>query len=121
SIDAPAITVTISYPGQQARVTFAGIAEQKVLIDISNVTTDGGGVSVLHPDGSRILDYGLFNSGGLPDGIVWPLTLPVTGTYTVVIDPFETATGNLDLAITTVPSAVSGTLTLNGASTVTTI
>lgn len=65
-------------------------------------------ISVLRPDGTGLLTTSL----GVP-GLVEPITLPVAGTYTIVLDPAGMATGGFDVTVT--PStAVALTLAWNG-------
>jgi hypothetical protein len=40
--------------------------------------------------------------------------LPVTGTYTVLVDPDSTFTGSATMALSTVPPDVTGTIEING-------
>ncbi len=44
-----------------------------------------------------------------------PMTLPVNGTYRIVIDPFGANTGTLTWSLYDVPADVTGSLTINGA------
>ena len=90
-------------------VVFDGAAWQRVSL-LSNSSTIGncsnGSRSILKPDGTT-LACGNLCAGGL----IEPQSLPVTGTYTVFIDPFATNTGS----ITVTPYAVtdvSGTIIL---------
>jgi hypothetical protein len=56
-------------------------------------------VSVLGPDQSTLTSACVvISSATIPT-----LTLPVAGTYTVVVDPYGAATGALDVAVTSAP------------------
>jgi YD repeat-containing protein len=97
------VPVSITAPGQNARLTFAGAAGQVVTASTSNNTIPGfcGGpyaysFSILKPDGSTLV--GSPSCGG-------PLnfgqrTLPVSGTYTLLLDPVEWHTGSITITLT---------------------
>jgi hypothetical protein len=50
-------------------------------------------VSVLRPDGSAVVSTYLFGNGTLP------FTAPVTGSYRIVLDPYDVYTGATTLAL----------------------
>jgi hypothetical protein len=90
TIDGPAVTTTISVPGQDARETFSGTAAQQLTLQIgvpdpaSGLSTLAQGtVFVQRPDGSTLAQQDL-TSGSVQ--LVLP-ALPVSGLYTVVVDP----------------------------------
>lgn len=103
------LTVTTITPGQDARITFAGTAGQKVSLQMSGNTMSGSGNIFLHkPDGTRM-------TGG--NGYVNYLEaqLPVAGTYTVLVETYSaTAVGSLTLKLNNVTD-VTGTITIDGA------
>lgn len=72
-------------------------------------------VTLLKPDGTQLASTTVGTAGG---GLEPPSTLPTTGTYTIVIDPAGTNTGNITLKLM---SYLSGSLNLNGAATVATL
>jgi RHS repeat-associated protein len=101
------LTINIATPAQNARLTFAGSAGQKINVTVSNVTFPGGccsgaKLSILNPDGSTYLvspyDFGNFGSS-----ITTP-ALSATGTYTIVVDPQGPNTGSATLALTLAPA-----------------
>jgi acetyltransferase-like isoleucine patch superfamily enzyme len=107
---------TNTVPGQNMNLTFAGAANQKVSLNLSNVTigsSPGGGtlVAILKPDGTTF--YGPFSLG--TDGTFMDTkTLPVTGTYKIKLDPIGANTGSATLKLYTVPADISATITKNG-------
>ncbi|NOT24138.1 MAG: RHS repeat protein [Nitrospiraceae bacterium] len=110
TIDGSSVTPTLTVPGQRARYTFSGTAGQWVNLGLSSVSITSSTVSMLKPDGTTLVSTSISTSGGSLD----PTTaLPTTGTYTIVVDPTSTYTGSLTL---TLSSALSGTITLDGAS-----
>ncbi len=95
-INAPAVPVTISRAGQNARYTFAGTAGQDITIRITGSTLGSVSLNLYQPDGSWL-------TGGSSSGVSWNLSagiLPTTGTYTLTINPSTTATGSLNLQVT---------------------
>lgn len=110
TIDGSSVTPTLTVPGQRARYTFTGIAGQWVNLGLSSVSITSSTVSMLKPDGTTLVSTGISTSGGSLD----PTTiLPTTGTYTLVVDPGSTYTGSMTL---TLSAALSGSITLDGAS-----
>jgi hypothetical protein len=107
---APA-TVTTTVPGQNGRLTFAGIAGQRVSLNISNVTYSSATAQLLDPSGNAVGGNVLFGTGG---GFVDTRTLPSTGTYSITVDPPNTTTGSVTFTLYNVPPDVTGTITPGG-------
>ena len=112
------LTVPISTPGQNGRLTFAGTAQQRISLEGTNGTIAGQilgcdvNVSIVRAsDGLVVAGATCMEVSGFIDVI----TLPTTDTYTVVVDPVSTATGNLTLTLYSVPADVTGSLTINAA------
>jgi RHS repeat-associated protein len=112
-------TVTIGTPGQNGRYTFDANQNDRVSLNIDNVSMNGFGfsccngvkISIVNPDGSyllRNLDVGYFGT------FIDTTTLPQTGTYTVIVDPSYEANGSLRLTLYNVPPDLSGTMTIGG-------
>jgi len=111
------VTVTTTTAGQRALATFSGTANQRVSLKVSDVGMTGGyynyvGVTIQKPDGSPLTSSTFANSGGFID----VQTLPVTGTYTVVVDPWDTSTGSVTLTMYDVPADASLSVTPGGPS-----
>ncbi len=106
-------TVTTTVPGQNAKLTFSGTANQRVSLKTTSGTMDGDkAILILKPDGTTFAatTHYAFNSEGFIDTQV----LPVSGTYTIAINPAETSPGTFTLALYTVPADDSGTITADG-------
>lgn len=90
--DAPS-SVALSRPGQNARLTFAGTAGSLIALQVRGVTTNppGQGIFVLlnRPDQTFSVYTHLTGAG---QTLVAP-PLPVTGTYTVFLEPENAAKG----------------------------
>src|SRR5207248_92555 len=74
-------------------------AGQKLTMTVSANTISGVDVAVHQPSGSTVASLFVSGSTAFKDAF----TLPVTGTYTVTIDPQLQNTGTLTLILTTVP------------------
>jgi YD repeat-containing protein len=95
-ITAAATPITIGRAGQNARYTFAGTASQQVTVKITGNTLGSTTVNLYTPSGSyqtgTTLATASFN--------LTPVTLATTGTYTITINPTTTATGSLNIQVT---------------------
>jgi YD repeat-containing protein len=106
-------TSTISAPGQNSYVTVEGLLGQRISLNLGSVIMSGGSnfytVSVRKPDGT-VLTSLLFGGSGFLD----IMTLPVDGTYLVVIDPSDSSIGNMNVTVHDVPADTTGTITAGG-------
>ena len=93
------VAVTTAAPGQNASVTFWGTQGQRVsLATGSNYLAFN--TSIKNPDGTDLAGPQAAMTGGT---FIDVLTLPQTGTYTVVLDYRGTTTGTVDVTIWDVP------------------
>lgn len=97
TINAAAIPVTIGRAGQNARYTFAGTASQQATVKITGNTLGNVAVNLYTPSGS----YQTGASGAGASFNLPTVTLATTGTYTITLNPSTTATGSLNLKVTT--------------------
>jgi RHS repeat-associated protein len=98
-------TLNFTTPGQNAYLTFDATAGQQASVNFTNGTFPYSlGNYAFHakilnppPDGSTLIsqDYTSGSSGSIP-----ATTLPVTGTYTLVVDPDRFLTGNITATLT---------------------
>ena len=103
-----AATISNSTPGQNARVTFAGQAGQRISLKLSAVTMSLAFVSILKPDGSALVSTTYIGTAG---GFIDTRTLPTAGTYTILVDPQGMATGSMTLTLYDVPADAGGPIT----------
>jgi hypothetical protein len=94
-------TVTITTPGQNAAITFAGTIGMRVAVAITSTTLTGGTMSVLRPGGSVIKTGGLSKTAFL-DGV----TLDANGTHTLKLDGADATTGTITFTVYNVPNDV---------------
>jgi hypothetical protein len=112
------LTLTTTTPGQNAKATFTGVANRGIALNLDNVTmgtsaTASFKLSIKKPDGTDLFAAALFGRSG---GFIDTKTLPVAGTYTIVVDPQADATGSVTLTLFDVPPQVTGTMTVGGPS-----
>jgi hypothetical protein len=96
TIGGAAQPVSVGTPGQNARVTFDGTAGRSISLKLSSITISSSYVSILKPDGTVLVPNTLV--GTTIRTIT--ATLPVDGTYTIVIDPQAAAVGSMTLTLT---------------------
>ncbi|BCY10647.1 IPT/TIG domain-containing protein [Actinoplanes sp. L3-i22] len=96
ALDGTNQSVSISLPGQNGYLTFAGTAGQRVAIQTTNASAAFGCCYVLWglyaPDGTRV------GSSKVGNDYLDAVTLPSTGTYQVRLDPAENRTGSITFA-----------------------
>ena len=120
STDGTPRVVNLSQPGQQAQVTFAGVAGQDWILDLSGLTLANGGqyiqFQLLRSDGATVFT-GFCTPTGAGCTNVWRGT--TTGTHTVRLTPFpSSATGSVTLR-SWASSRVTGSLTIGSVATYT--
>jgi RHS repeat-associated protein len=115
SADGSSATLATTVPGQNASATFGATAGQKVsVVSSANTYTSRPYIKLLKPDGSQL---GNQTNSGFVDSV----TLPSSGTYTIVSDPqlFDTGSAKLtlydagDATGTLTPSAAGGSSSLS--------
>jgi hypothetical protein len=95
TVNGSAASVALGTPGQHGAVTFSGTANQVVTVHVTNNSIPWFLILLLNPDGSVLTGtYAYSASFNLTQ-----VTLPVTGTYSVSIDP-DANTGGMDIAVT---------------------
>jgi hypothetical protein len=111
------VTATTTVPGQNARLTFAGVAGRQVSVRLTEVTIGSSGsssarISILKPDGSTLVGATAFGTNG---GFVDAKTLPVSGLYTILLDPQSNAVGSVTVTLYDVPPDATATIVPGGA------
>jgi hypothetical protein len=111
---APAIAVDLSIPGRNTRLPFSGVEGQNMSVW---VTVTGGSLGCPWKTEIRRLDNDAlvgssFSSCGSV-GFLDPVTLPVTGSYVVVVDPVAGAAGTATVQLFSVVD-VTGTVFPDG-------
>ncbi len=96
TINGPSVSVTITTPGQNARLTFSGTASQQVTVRLTSNTIGTVTVKLFKPDTTALTS----TTSNAANFNLATQTLPTTGTYTVVVDPSGTNTGSLTVSVT---------------------
>jgi Carboxypeptidase regulatory-like domain/IPT/TIG domain len=115
TIDGPPVTLNFDRAGMNARLPFSGTAGQHVSVGVGNVSIGGsccvdvGIVGIYKPDGTVLFSPVSFNWSNVGTATV---VLPVSGTYTIVVDPTYAFTGS---ATVTISSELAPPITINGA------
>ena len=87
--DGPPVVIALGTAGQAASLSFTGTAGQKVSLVISNVTFPFGNVSLVQSDGAVLAQTFLSSDPSLVDQeFLDTVTLPASGPYRILIDPF---------------------------------
>jgi subtilisin family serine protease len=95
-VGGPSVTVSTTVPGQNAQLSFSGLAGQTVNLQASRVTILISRVSILAPDGQAVVPPTLVFTSGR----TFTTSLPATGTYTIVVDPDSANVGSMTLTLT---------------------
>lgn len=97
TVNGPQVLASVRQPGAESRFTFTGTAGQVVSVDVPSSTLESqcSPLELRGPDG-RALATGCVVNGS---GSIEPTTLPVTGQYTVVVDPSSRSVGETRLAL----------------------
>lgn len=117
---APAV-IALNTPGQNARITFAGTQNHKLGFSMAGATftgtiSQGCSITVVSPAGAVITTgQNCYSASAFFDSWV----LPLTGTYTLAVDPLGNTTGganlqfydNTDISFTIAPDGTSYNIT----------
>src|SRR5262249_46354649 len=93
--------VTITVPGQNGRLPFAGIAGHRVSLEQTSFNCFTARTSILDPTGATIAS----TCGGT---FIDTTTLAMDGTYTVLFDPADASFGTNTLTLHDVPADLTG-------------
>lgn len=109
TVDGSTVTASITTANKNGLMVFDGVAGQRINLGFSSVTISSFYVTVYRPDGAALtlLPSVVNMSGG---GLELPI-LPMTGTYTIFLDPYMTYTGNVTVTVST---EITGTITPGG-------
>ncbi len=111
TVDGAATVFQTTRVGQTGRYTFSGTAGQGLTLQATAGATfpNGAWLYVYRPDGSQLTSTFLNSNVDIKLDL---RLLPVTGTYTVAVQPQATDTGTVSLRLV---SEATGTLTVDGA------
>src|SRR3954451_4315038 len=112
------VVVTTTAAGENATVTFGGTAGQRVSLKISADTVSLAYVSIMKPDGTNLVPPTQITRAG---GLIDTVTLPATGTYTILVDPASSYIGSMTLTLYNVPPDIATPISPGGAAVTSTI
>jgi hypothetical protein len=92
------VTVSTTAAGQTIVVSFNAVAGQNVAVQLSGLNFGGSYAHyyLRRPDGTTMNSYSYYTGSNLS----WNITAPVSGAYTVLIDPSGAATGSATVQVT---------------------
>jgi hypothetical protein len=96
TVGGAAAPLTTTVPGQNGSLTFSGLASQTVTVRITSNTMGLVSVTLRKPDGSTQTS----SSSSSASFNLTTQTLPVTGTYTIFVNPNGANTGSINIATT---------------------
>jgi YD repeat-containing protein len=99
----------IDKPGQNSNLTFNAVSGQKISLKLRSTGIAGLVVIILRPDGSIMLNNNVSSATFFDT-----MTLTVSGSYTITINPASYFTGSVTLNLYTVPSDISETASVGG-------
>jgi YD repeat-containing protein len=104
-----AITLAITTPGQNARISFVAGAGRRIALTTTNTTIAYSGVTIQAADGSQVV-YGPMGNNNW----IGPTYLPLTGVYDILVNPFDANTGTMTLTLYNVEPDVAQTIPTDG-------
>jgi YD repeat-containing protein len=115
-INGSPVAAKITRPAQNIRLSFDGLAGQRVGSSLTSVTIAGSYVSLLRPDGTALVAPRWTTTAG--NFVV--AALPSNGTYTILLDPYSVNTGDATLRLSVASlSATPTSVPAGGVTTVT--
>jgi YD repeat-containing protein len=91
------VVVPMNVPGQNGLVTFSGTAQQVVTVHVT-ANNVGRGTLTLNTEAGQQVGQTAWLGGG--DFTLANQTLPSTGNYQIVVDPYDVNTGSLTVSVT---------------------
>lgn len=107
------VSVSLSSPGQNARLSFSGSAGQRVAVRVSSNSIPSSIVQLRSPTESLLGSTGLI---GATDSFIDTKTFDAAGTHSVFLDPQDAHTGNVTITAYDVPADVSTPVAIDGPS-----
>ncbi|OQW62894.1 MAG: hypothetical protein BVN28_04885 [Nitrospira sp. ST-bin4] len=109
TVNGATVAASITTANKNGLMVFDGIAGQRINIGFNSVTVTQFAARVYRPDGASLTTATTFSTAG---GSIDVGLLPTTGTYTIVLDPVSTYTGNVTVTVST---ELTGNITPGGA------
>jgi YD repeat-containing protein len=103
------VSLTVTTPGQNARISFIGSTGQRVALTTTGTTVPYSGVTIQAADGSQVV-YGPMGNNNW----IGPVYLPLTGVYDILVNPFDAYTGAMTLTLYNVEPDVAQSIPTDG-------
>ncbi|HEU4506846.1 MAG TPA: carboxypeptidase regulatory-like domain-containing protein [Pyrinomonadaceae bacterium] len=116
AIDGPTVTHTLGTSGQVLRLTFSGTSGVRLSVNTTSNFNACWALTILKPDATQLSS----NSTCSDNLFIEPQQLPVTGTYTLVVDPTGGGTGTVNINLYSVTDTM-GTISIGGSAVLTPI
>jgi hypothetical protein len=107
----PSVSPSIATPGQNAKYTFDGTAGQRISLKVGPSSMSMAWVSITNPNGTPLVSSTLFSTF---ETFVDTRVLPATGKYTLLVDPYNDATGSATVTLYDVPADATAALDVGG-------
>lgn len=91
-------TLNLSTAGTNGRVTFTGVADHRLFIAFSASTIDGGAGVLLDVNGAPMSSTSIGRKDSFIDSVPLPSS-PLSGTYTVLVDPSGVYAGSITVTV----------------------
>jgi YD repeat-containing protein len=109
TVNGSTVAASITTANKNGLMVFDGVAGQRLSIGLSSATILQFYATVYRPDGVALTTPFLYGTGG---GSLDLPVLPMTGAYTLFLDPYSTYTGNVTVTAST---ELTGTVAPGGA------
>ena len=109
TVNGPTVAASIPTVNKNGLMVFDGVAGQRVSLGFSAVTVPQFYATVYRPDGVAMTTPDIYGAGG---GSLDVPVLPMTGSYTIFLDPYSSYTGNIT---DTASTELTGTVIPGGA------
>ena len=113
SIGGSAVTTPVNLPGQDYSAAFSGTAGQQISLNVTADTLGTANFYIIPPGGtvSNAIGTGTISASA---GFIANVALPTTGTYSVLVVPESSSTGNVTLQLFSTPTIVVSGLSIGG-------
>jgi YD repeat-containing protein len=108
TVNGSTVAASIPTANKNGLMVFDGVAGQRINVGFSGVTVTQFKATVYRPDGVAMNTSPTFSTVG---GSIDLPVLPMTGTYTIFLDPVSTYTGNITVTVST---ELTGSITAGG-------
>jgi hypothetical protein len=88
------VSFTITTAGQNGRISFIGSAGQRIALTNTSTTIFSTTLTIQAPDGSQVAHANVINNN-----VVGPVYLPVSGAYSILVNPWDNYIGSMTVTM----------------------